>query len=207
MAAMALVPLSAGVSFVLDAPLDERCELDPSRLDALLEFNEHIRIYGLTWAIWTAFATAPVSLAEKLRTRRIDFVHSGGWKKLEALAVPASKFDATLLAMSGPGSSVVDFYGLVEQVGVIFPACAAGARHIPRWAQVVIRDPITLAPIDDGVGLLQLLNPLARGAPYASVLTEDLGEWVRSCSCVLGGRAFVLRGRLPASDVRGCGNV
>ena len=52
------------------------------------------------------------------------------------------------------------------------------------------------------------LERLARGAPYFSVLTEDLGRIVPGdCACGRSGRRFELLGRVPKAEIRGCANV
>jgi len=105
-------------------------------------------------------------------------------------------------------SKVIDYYGLVEQVGVIYPLCELGFRHAPRWSAVIVRNPWTMQPMVAGEGLLQLVNVLAWGAPYHSVLTEDLGRLVPGeCPCGRAGTRFELLGRAPNVEMRGCANV
>ncbi len=109
-----------------------------------------------------------------------------------------------------PAERVVDFYGLVEQVGVLYPDCAAGHKHVPYWADIVIRRADSLDPAGVGeTGLIQLVNCLPLSAPNHSVLTEDLGELVTAdgCACGRRGKAFVFKGRAPAAEVRGCSDV
>ncbi len=73
---------------------------------------------------------------------------------------------------------------------------------------MIVRDPWTLEPLVGATGQLQLINVLAYGAPYQSVLTEDLGEAVDGpCPCGRPGRRFRLAGRVPKAEVRGCANV
>ncbi len=91
-----------------------------------------------------------------------------------------------------------------------YPDCRAGNKHVPYWADVIIRRADTLEPAGVGeVGLIQLLNCLPLGAPNHSVLTEDLGELVLEdgCACGRRGRAFVFRGRAPRAEVRGCSDT
>jgi phenylacetate-coenzyme A ligase PaaK-like adenylate-forming protein len=143
-----------------------------------------------------------------LARTRITFVHSGGWKRLEAERIDAATLERELLAPTAPGSRVLDYYGLVEQVGLIFPLCAGGFRHVPVWADVVVRNAVNLDPLEDQPGLLQLLNVLPRGAPCQSVLTEDLGRIASgACSCGRSGKRFEFLGRVPKAEVRGCANV
>ena len=104
---------------------------------------------------------------------------------------------------------MLDYYGVAEQVGVIFPLCEHGRRHAPAWAEVVVRDPWSLEPLGpEQPGMLQLLNVLALGAPYHSVLDRGRRSAARRrCACGRDGRTFSLDGRVPKAEVRGCANV
>jgi hypothetical protein len=167
-------------------------------------------VYGFTWLLWKSwFGTAcPEPVRDVLRKRRVFFIHSGGWKKLEGEHVARADLDRALLACVGEGSKVVDFYGLVEQVGVIYPMCEYGFRHVPVWADALVRDPVSHVLVEAGKGQLQLLNTLAWGGPYHNVLTEDLAELVvGDCPCGRVGKRFVLHGRMPRVEMRGCANV
>jgi hypothetical protein len=205
-AALALRPLSSDLRFVLGAP-DDPASLDWDAVLAALGDGEELLVYGFTWMLWLGWARADVP--ERLRDVRVDFVHSGGWKKLEAISVAREEFDSALLATVGTGSRVLDYYGMAEQIGMIFPLCRHGVRHVPVWGDVLVRDPWTLESLPAGeVGMLQLLNVLALGAPYHSVLSEDLGRLTEGpCPCGRAGRTFLLEGRVPKAELRGCANV
>jgi hypothetical protein len=209
-AALALRPLSTDLHVVL-ADAEDPASVRWDAVARAIDGEEALLVYGFTWMLWLAWgaATLPAEVAEALRGVRVDFVHSGGWKKLEALAVGRDAFDAALLATCAPGSRVLDYYGVAEQVGVIFPLCEHGRRHAPAWAEVVVRDPWTTEPLGpEEPGMLQLLNVLALGAPYHSVLTEDVGRLhAGDCPCGREGRTFSLDGRVPKAEVRGCANV
>jgi hypothetical protein len=204
-AAMSLRPLSTEMIFAMSGSEDVRWD----DVADLISRHRHVRVYGFTSILWQAWGAAaiPPAAREQLRKTRVDFVHSGGWKKLEAEKVTRDDFDRRLLATVGEGSRVVDYYGLVEQVGIVFPLCPAGFRHVPAWSDVIARDAYTLAPAH-GAGMLQLMNVLALGAPYHSVLTEDLGRIAEGeCPCGRGGKRFELLGRIPKAETRGCANV
>lgn len=209
-AAMSLRPLSTEMHFLM-VSADNPSSLDWSLVESLCTKNPRLLVYGFTWILWKGWVDAaiPDSTKEALSKSQIHFVHSGGWKKLEALKVDRQTFDGRLLGLVAKGSGVVDFYGLVEQVGMIYPLCEAGFRHMPRWGAVLARDPWSLEPKAPGEeGMLQLMNPLAFGAPYHSVLTEDMGCVVEGdCPCGRSGQRFQLLGRMPKSEVRGCANV
>ena len=159
------------------------------------------------WLAW-GMAEMPEEVRDLLSGKRIHFVHSGGWKKLEDIQVDRKTFDARLLEGLHPDSRVIDFYGLVEQVGIIYPLCEQGYRHPPVWADVLVRDPWTMEPLTGEPGQLQLMNTLAHGAPYHNVYTEDLGRIVRgACPCGRSGKRFELLGRVPKAEIRGCSNA
>ncbi len=208
-AALSLNPFASFTSFITpDTESQETIDLDV--VAAAVESEDEVLVYGFTWVLWKAWAMS--DRLEQLRSildgKRVVFVHSGGWKKLEEIKVDAERFESQLLEGLGEGSKVLDYYGLVEQVGVIYPLCEAGFRHTPVWADVFIRDPWSGASLCDEVGQLQLLNCLAHGAPYHSVLTEDLGMiHTGSCDCGRSGKRFELLGRMPRAEVRGCANV
>ena len=208
-AALSLKPLSSDIIFLLKDAADPRSIKWDTLLRALTAGDSFL-VYGFTYMLWTAWATGniPDEVRRALHGKKIDFVHSGGWKKLEHLRVSRKEFDAQLTRDLHPESRVIDFYGLVEQVGVVYPLCSAGFRHIPVWANVLIRDPWTLSSLPDSEGQLQLMNLLAWGAPYHNVLTEDLGKLVPGeCSCGRKGKRFEFIGRVPKAETRGCANV
>jgi hypothetical protein len=138
-------------------------------------------------------------------------LHSGGWKRLTAMSVDKATFNR---AVSGPWGlvpeHVIDFYGAVEQVGLPYPDCSQGLKHVPYWAEVITRRSDSFEPAAVGEqGLLQLVSCLPLSAPNHNVLTEDLGEIVLEdgCACGRRGRAFVFRGRAPKAETRGCSDV
>ena len=203
-AALSLRPLATDISFLLESS----GAMKWNEVAEAAARSDHLRVYGFTSALWQSWRDVPDDVAALLRDARIDFVHSGGWKKLEAASVTRDELDAQLLRDSGPESRVVDYYGLVEQNGVVYPLCSGGYRHVPVWAGALVRDPHTLHPLRGEPGMLQLMNVLARGAPYHSVLTEDLGRLVDgACSCGRAAPRFELLGRIPKAETRGCANV
>lgn len=206
-AALSLKPLASDMYLVLEDAADPASVKWPQVLNAVAASGS-LLVYGFTYLLWQAFEHVPSEVSVELKRKTIHFVHSGGWKKLEHLKIDRATFDARLLAHAGPGSAVVDFYGLVEQVGVVYPECSEGFRHAPAWAEAIVRDPYTLAPLVGEAGQLQLMNTLAWGAPYQSVLTEDMARIVPgACVCGRQGTRFELLGRMPKAELRGCANV
>ncbi len=209
-AAMSLCPLSSEIVFLLSDP-DEPLSVEWNEFLKGSRDHRSLIVYGSTWILWNAWKKEkmPDGLRRKLKNIRIQFVHSGGWKKLEAEKVSRREFDRRLLTGTHPESKVLDFYGLAEQPGMVFPFCRYQFRHLPLWADLVVRDIYSLRPTPPGVtGQLQFINLLAYGAPYHSVLTEDLGKLVPGrCPCGREGKRFVFLGRIPQAALRGCANV
>jgi hypothetical protein len=206
-AGLSLLSISTSMHMVLEGEQDS---IDWSLVERVLASTENVFVYGFTSLLWKAWAMGriPQSLRNLLLQKRGCFFHSGGWKKLQDEKVGNEQFDAALLCTVGPGSRVIDFYGLVEQVGIIYPLCPFGFRHVPVWAEALVRDPLTHDVCIDRPGQLQLMNTLAWGAPYHNVLTEDLARLVPgSCPCGRSGNRFVLIGRMPKVELRGCANV
>ena len=208
-AALTLKPLASDILFLLKDSADAKSG-KWDQLLRLVEKNDSLLVYGFTYMLWTTWMRSdmPPEVSRALRGKRIQFVHSGGWKKLENERVRREEFDKSLTAGLDPDSRVIDFYGLVEQVGVVYPLCGAGYRHIPVWADAIVRDPWTLEVLESSDGQLQLINLLAWGAPYHNVLTEDVGRIIPGdCACGRKGKRFEFVGRIPKAEVRGCANV
>lgn len=212
-AAMSLQTLATEIFFLL-RNVEEPESVRWDALADVLRQHDDILVYGFTYMLWLAFGSGhvPDEVKSLLRGKRVHFVHSGGWKKLEAISVDRATFDVALLSglELDDSSRVVDYYGLVEQIGVVYPLCAYGYRHVPVWAEVIVRDTSTrtLDPLVGEAGQLQFMNPLAWSAPYHSVLTEDVGRIVPGrCDCGRSGVRFELLGRVPKAEVRGCANV
>jgi hypothetical protein len=168
--------------------------------------------YGFTYILFQVHQ-ALAGRSERLPPVHPESVvlHSGGWKRLAEQAVDKATFNQVVAgAWALSPTRVIDFYGTIEQVGIPYPDCSAGLKHVPYWADAIVRRSDTLQPADLGeTGLLQLISCLPLSAPNHSVLTEDLGELVHwdGCSCGRRGKAFVFKGRAPRAEIRGCSDV
>lgn len=191
--------------------LDEQMQPNWPVIDAFCEqyAGQPVLIFGFTFMVWQCFL-------EPLRQRGLTLpldqgilFHSGGWKKLQHLAVNNAAFKARCQAALGL-SRIHNFYGMVEQVGSIFVECEAGHLHAPVMADILVRDPVSLAELPLGKpGLLQTLSALPYSYPGHSLLTEDLGVCLGEDDCVCGqqGRYFSVLGRQPGAEVRGCSDT
>ena len=138
-------------------------------------------------------------------------LHSGGWKKLSSQAVAKEDFTRRTAAVLGARErSVLDFYGMVEQVGTVFVDCPAGNKHAPAFADVIFRQALSLAPADVGqTGIIEVLSALPSSYPGHALLTEDQGMLlgIDDCPCGRKGKYFRFTSRIQQAELRGCGDT
>ena len=167
--------------------------------------------YGFTYVIWTQLVQPLQRQGITLDIPNVRVLHSGGWKRLEREAVTKEVFIEGVASVFGCSSNrVIDFYGMVENVGVVYPDCERGNKHVPAFAEVVVRNPLTLEPVAVGEqGLVQVCSVLPTSFPGFLVLTDDMAEIIdyNECPCGRRGTSFRFAGRVPKAEVRGCGNL
>ncbi|MGK0467766.1 acyl-protein synthetase-related protein, partial [Clostridium sp.] len=133
------------------------------------------------------------------------------WKKLVSQKVEKKEFSETVANIFNTSSSnVMDFYGLVEQVGVVFVDCEYGHKHVPNFAEVIIRDIQSLEEVKVGEsGLIEVMSILGSSYPSQAILTEDIGQLigVDDCPCGRCGKYFRFKSRVDKAEIRGCGDT
>ncbi len=173
--------------------------------------GQEILASGFTYIIWTRFVKQLQDSGLKLDFPAMKIVHSGGWKKLTAQAVTKDAFSKTLAKIFNTRQeNVIDFYGMVEQLGVIFLDCDAGHKHAPDFAEVIIRDFYTMKEQPPGKpGLIEIASIIPSSYPGQAIITEDVGEviGVDDCPCGRKGKYFVFRSRVERAETRGCGDT
>jgi hypothetical protein len=173
--------------------------------------GEEILVSGFTFIIWTRFVTQATDAGLSLSFAGAKIVHSGGWKKLTAQAVTKEIFSKGVSAIFDVApENVIDFYGMVEQLGVVFLDCEAGHKHAPDFADIIIRDPYTMEENGPGQsGLIEILNVIPTSYPGQAIITEDIGEIVGidDCPCGRKGKYFEFRTRVERAETRGCGDT
>jgi Acyl-protein synthetase, LuxE len=189
--------------------LDEDMSLDVDGLKKFLAVHasQRILLFGFTFMVWKHFA--PAVEASGLQLNDAILIHSGGWKKLTDEAVDNRTFKRRIGEMTGI-RTIRDFYGMAEQVGSVFVEGDDSLLHPPAFADVIIRDPITLAPLPPGqVGVVQVISVLPRSYPGHSLLTEDRAfvQSVDGTDTAFCGKAFSVLGRFPNSELRGCSDT
>ena len=171
--------------------------------------NQPSLIIGFTFIIWKYLIKI---LEEKNLHLNLDYslmLHSGGWKKLSDISVNNQLFKSAIKKFLGT-KKVHNYYGMVEQVGSIFVECEHGYLHSPIFSDVIVRDKISLSPLDiNKIGIIQVISCLPKSYPGHSLLTEDLGiiHGIDNCKCGRKGKFFSIKRRLNKSELRGCSDT
>jgi hypothetical protein len=192
--------------------LDEQLQLRPDELQTFIDEHagEPLLLFGFTFVVWQGLFQGSLKLDRKFNFGTgSTLIHGGGWKRLVDQKVSNDQFKDSLRMQLGI-DRVFNYYGMVEQVGSIFMECEHGHLHSPVFADVIVRDPVTLAPLPMGQsGVLQVLSALPLSYPGHSLLTEDTGmiHGEDDCPCGRKGRYFSVSGRLPQAEARGCSDT
>jgi hypothetical protein len=170
-----------------------------------------ILLFGFTYMVWTRFVALAEARGLKFNASEAKLLHSGGWKKLAAQAVSKDEFNRRTAAVLGcRPESILDFYGMIEQVGTVFVDCESGNKHTPAFADVVIRRPMTLRPVAAGeTGIIEVVSTLPTSYPGQAIITEDQGILlgVDDCPCGRKGSYFRFTKRIEQAEARGCGDT
>ena len=191
--------------YALDADMRPKWKEIESFIEAYS--SQSILVFGFTYIVWCNFLQAAIAAGRRLKFKPTSFlIHGGGWKKLADRSVDNSTFKHMLTEQFGI-ERISNYYGMVEQVGSIFMECEAGFFHAPAFADVIMRDPITLESANSGV--VEVLSLLPRSYPGHAILTEDIGTifGVDDCACGRRGKYFHIHGRVPHAEMRGCSDV
>jgi hypothetical protein len=189
--------------------LDDDMNLDENGLRGFLDrfYGDPVLIFGFTFMVWKY-------LYQRIRGWGLDLsratlIHSGGWKRLQEEAVGNAEFRKAWAHDTGL-RRIHNFYGMVEQVGSVFVEREDGLLHAPNFADVIVRDPLTLQPLPHGTeGVIQVLSALPTSYPGHSLLTEDLGTTYPALDPTegWGGTRLKVVGRIPRAELRGCSDT
>jgi len=173
--------------------------------------NSNVLVYGFTYVIWTELVQPLQRRGITLDMPNVRVLHSGGWKRLQQKAVTRDAYVRAVAAVFGCSPDrVIDYYGMVENVGVVYPDCDYGNKHVPCFAEVIVRNPLTLASAGAGQrGIIQVCSVLPTSFPGFLLLTEDMADVISydQCPCGRRGISFRFAGRVPKAELRGCGNL
>lgn len=212
-----MTQFAKSMRFILNDNLEFDQELFNKALEGLTEQDE-ICFFGFTWLMYKTYLAmkeknTDITIIEKLQTLKYNtkILHTGGWKKLTDLNVNKDTFVQNISTILNiEKGNVIDFYGMTEQLGTVYPDCEYGYKHMPLYSEIIIRNADTLQPANVGeTGFIQLLTPIPHSYPGISILTEDLGEIVGidTCQCGRKGKYFIFKKRVEKAPLKGCGDT
>lgn len=190
--------------------LDADFQLDENVLNTFIEqFNgKKILIFGFTFMVWQYLVQS--KLGKDLDLSQAILIHSGGWKKLQEMAVDNDTFKRTLEDRFGlQPKNIYNFYGMIEQIGSVFLENEKGYLHCPNFSDIIIRNPKDFSVQPHGIeGLVQVISVLPKSYPGHSLLTEDIGV-VEGEDIKNGwqGKYFRILGRAKKAELRGCSDT
>lgn len=208
-----------GLAKKIDFVLDKNMVLDIRKLEKItksFEADEKICFFGFTWLVYSVCQNSQnIRIAEKLfhsiKSPNKFFLHIGGWKKLQDLNISKKNFIQIVKNFTAVTSeNIVDFYGMTEQLGTVYPDCSEGFKHVPVYSDIIIRDITTTESLARGrSGLIQFVSPIAHSYPGISILSDDIGRiiGVDDCRCGRKGKYFIFEKRADFTELRGCGDT
>ena len=203
---------ASNIKYAFKGDVDDP-EIDTEAVDEFtsLHTDEEVLLFGFTFIIWEKLLARSTPGKSQLFFPKGTLLHSGGWKHLNAQGITKEMFNSAASGTLGlKQNRVIDFYGMVEQVGIIFPDCEEGFKHTPVFAEVLIRDFLSLNPVGEGrQGFIQVMSALPNSYPGYAIMTDDVGicGGYDHCPCGRRGFFFKFRSRAERSEVRGCGDV
>ena len=98
---------------------------------------------------------------------------------------------------------------MVEQTGSIFIECEYGYLHVPNVADISVVDEHFGQCEFGELGVIKLCSLLPSSYPGHVILSDDRGYVVGEDSCRCGrlGKYFIVEGRLPRVEIRGCSDI
>ena len=160
-------------------------------------------MFGFTHNIWLNF----INTNFRINLNNCTIIHGGGWKKLQDKKISENDFNNKLKNKFNV-NEVLNYYGMVEQIGSIFFQCNYGYFHTHSFTDILIRDK-NLNSIIKEKGLVQVISLLPISYPGNSILTEDVGKiyGIDDCKCGKPGKYFKIFGRVEKSEIRGCSDA
>lgn len=140
-------------------------------------------------------------------SEKIFFITAGGWKRYTGKIISKKEFwDKISECFIGADERKFrDSLNMVE-LNTILPECEEKIKHIAPWVKILIIDPLTGKPVEDGeTGVIAYLDPSAKSFP-CFILTDDIGRISLNgkCKCGRFGQGLEILRRVKSIESRGC---
>ncbi len=188
--------------------VNSKIVLDVEGLENFINENNNIIHFGFTYIIFQ-YLLKQNNLNTIVNSQNNDcLIHIGGWKKLENEKISKENFNK-LCEEKINTNIVIDIYGFTELMGINFPDCEFGWKHLPNNVKIIIRDEETRKEVKKGnSGLIQFISPFTKSYAGVSILTDDVGVLnKKKCKCGRETNSFKILGRKKKSEIRGCGDI
>ena len=132
----------------------------------------------------------------------------GGWKSFTGEVISRETLVSKLSDSLGiPPQMILEGYSMTE-INVLMLRCEHGRFHIPPIIEPVILDE-ELNPLSDKdvKGAFGFLDPLAVSYPGFIISGDYVHLIDGECDCGLTGPSIIEIGRMPGSEVKGCGGI
>lgn len=176
-----------------------------------LDAEQPVVVFGFTYILYSEVIKPLTALELTFQLpKKSKVIHIGGWKKLEQEKISKEEFDQKAAVLFGiEPEDIIDVYGFTEQMGLNYPDCPCGCKHVPLYSEIIVKDVITKEVLDPGKeGLLEFISPIPHSYPGNVVLTDDIGIIEEEeCPYHRAGTRFRIVGRLKKAEVRGCGDI
>jgi phenylacetate-coenzyme A ligase PaaK-like adenylate-forming protein len=176
--------------------------------------NSKTCIFGFTWLIYKILLENKKNENFKNFFSKIPqstLLHIGGWKKLSDLDIDKQQFNNKCSEFFNTSNDkIIDLYGMTEQLGIVYPDCEYGNKHVPIFSEILIRDTHSFEVQPDGKsGFIQVISPIPNSYPGVSLLTDDIGKILGrdNCPCGRKGTYFIFKKRSDVADPKGCGDT
>jgi len=192
--------------------LDESLKLDLKTISRLKNLeNSTTCIFGFTWLIHKILSENKNLKKLFSKIKQPTVLHIGGWKKLSDISIDKQQFNKECSEFFNTNSEkIIDLYGMTEQLGIVYPDCKYGNKHVPIFSEILIRDTHSLEIQPDGKsGFIQVISPIPNSYPGISLLTDDIGKILGKddCPCGRKGTYFIFKKRSEMADPKGCGDT
>ena len=190
--------------------LEEDMEVNWSAVGGFFKENANKQslIFGFTFIIWKYFLKRLLASSRTFSLEQGVLIHGGGWKKMVEESISSEEFRGAVGKAAGIGR-IHNYYGMVEQAGSIFVECEYGYLHVPNVADISVVDEHFERCEFGESGVIKLCSLLPSSYPGHVILSDDRGYVVGEDSCRCGrlGKYFIVEGRLPKVEIRGCSDV